>query len=160
MEDVLFGISARDWSEIVRNYALTIVAGISAWVAWSGLSAWKKQKFWEEDAELSRETLKVLYELHFQLCNYPDTVEKASLWLKKTRSLISVVNERVLQGSNIWGSKLLKLWVPYNKHIQTFLDDINATDNAMITDNTFHENSYDDLFKLTQYLQTHSGRQL
>lgn len=54
MEDLIFHVTASEWSEIVRNYALSIAAAATTWVAWQSLTSWKKQKTWEADREISR----------------------------------------------------------------------------------------------------------
>lgn len=57
MEDIFFGVSAQDWAEIIRNYILSGVAVFTAWVAWQGLTSWKKQKKWEIDRDLAKSIL-------------------------------------------------------------------------------------------------------
>ena len=63
MTDVFFGISAKDWAEILRNYGLLIASFFTVWIAHSGLKAWKKQKIWESNRELAHEMILCLFRL-------------------------------------------------------------------------------------------------
>ena len=57
MNDIFFGISANEWSEIVRNYVVVFAALVTAYVGLTGLKSWKEQRTWEGDRKLARETL-------------------------------------------------------------------------------------------------------
>ena len=63
MVDIFLGYDFKEWSEIIRNLALIAAAIFSGWVAWSGVSAWKKQKLWEADRDLSQRILTALAQM-------------------------------------------------------------------------------------------------
>tara|TARA_R110002020_G_scaffold152751_9_gene330630 strand:- start:969 stop:1613 length:645 start_codon:yes stop_codon:yes gene_type:complete len=57
MNDILFGISAKDWAEIIRNYVIAASAIFTAWIAWHGLKNWKEQQVWKFNHDLAKELL-------------------------------------------------------------------------------------------------------
>ena len=69
MIDILFGISATDWSEILRNYALGIAAILTSYVALNGLNSWKDQQEWNEKRKAAIEALLAIEKLERVLQN-------------------------------------------------------------------------------------------
>ncbi|MDA8707816.1 hypothetical protein N9M10_00425 [Hellea sp.] len=78
MEDIFLEISAKDWAEIIRNYALAGAATITAWVAVQGLSTWKRQESWTENKQLSKRILTLVYRIREAIRDFRSPFVSAS----------------------------------------------------------------------------------
>ena len=102
MIDIFFEISATDWSEIVRNYTLAGAAFLTAWLAWSGFQAWKKQKLWEDSRDISRQALlkSFLYLNSINQLRFPPRSEIEKQIITKDRSQLNDVEKAIVRSIN------------------------------------------------------------
>jgi len=100
--DIFFEISATDWSEIVRNYTLAGAAFLTAWLAWSGFQAWKKQKLWEDSRDISRQALlkSFLYLNSINQLRFPPRSEIEKQIITKDRSQLNDVEKAIVRSIN------------------------------------------------------------
>ena len=90
MMDVIFDIDAVQWSEIIRNYALVAFGAFTTYVAWKGLSTWKKQNVWQEDRELAK---RVFFNIEQLRCNLLDV---RMITIGKSYSDYEALSENIL----------------------------------------------------------------
>ena len=82
MTDIFFEISALEWAEIIRNYALAVAAAVSAWLAWSGLRIWKEQQVWKDDRSLAKKILIEAFKIEQRIWNSRDPLTRDLFYMK------------------------------------------------------------------------------
>ena len=102
MIDIFFEISAQDWAEIIRNYALATAAAITAYVALKGLSTWKTQKQWEDHRNVARKALNKSYAYMVSIndLRLPARSEIEKNIISKDRSKLNKIEEAIVESTN------------------------------------------------------------